>query len=210
MRWIEEDLYVPKVRPLSKMEDNIKDHLHEVSNYELSGKKNMHFIGSITSNQYNNVRHLVTGSWRPARTAYKSHRKGYEFSDAQKRMAEEIKKKCMGRDDVCSLVIQRQGKEETERYVSEFKFLATKETGSFPKPDPFLLICTTLDQKKRDVNLEYFSDEATVRKYLKQEGEEGGCSEGATILKIDEITEAHPKIATRKHKFDRVKYFTLD
>ena len=178
-------------------------------NYRL-GVDGVQFLGSLGSRQYKKVKKLVTGNWDGlayTRSEWK-FQKWPNFTEKDRELAEKIKSECVGKKG-CALIRQGEGRKKEETYVSKFNYSDWKSTGPFPLEDPYALICTSYD-KGYKTKISYFKSDDTIRKYLAQEGKNGACTEGATILELHASQKAAPVKKNRTLHWDKIEFFKVE
>lgn len=115
----EEICFIPQKRPLREMEDRItkSEGVKGVECHSWRGDalrdntkpKNIVYLEHITPNQLQNIKHLVFGE-SASRSAFRSWRRGYEFSDKEEDLAEKVKTMCNA-PTVCAFSIRGETKE---------------------------------------------------------------------------------------------------
>lgn len=192
---------IKRVRPLAKMEEKIKKQEGDLT-----------FLGSVTKNQYDNIRHMIEPHYRAAKTSFKSWRHNFSPSEKEQDIGDQIQEKCMG-DKVCAVIIRGLGTVTKKTYVSKYEYKDWEETGErFPAQRPYMLICKNWndDNLGRDVSFHHFWTEGDTKAFLKQEGMKGRiCKEDTLILKIDAMAEVKPIKKTKTTNFDIFETFSI-
>jgi hypothetical protein len=153
----------------------------------------------LTEDQFRNVRHLVGDSGaRPADSAYKSHRRGYVFSDTEKEAAAAVKERCR-HPKVCAFTIRGSAKSEETR-------TATFDLGDPEEAfRPFRLKCSGQGSVTR-LAFETLED---LRESLERLGASGECLWGAEVEKVEYALSVESEIEVDETWFDEVRYLTL-
>jgi len=215
MNWKEEDCWIYWDRPLKKMEKRIKKLTSNPSADLLecrswSGVKfrenvkseDIQFLGSVTKNQIRNVRSILTGS-SPSDSAYKSHRKGYVFSDKEKKLSKEVKEKC--KDKVCAVVVQ------SDRQSDERHIIKSYIIGDVEIPDDVYEL-KFVEKQEGDWRIiqKEFSDLLDVKSFLESmKGKKSSAIVSPYLKKLEHYRTVDMITDTEETVYDHVKYFQI-
>ena len=211
MGWMETDCWIYWDRPLKEMEKRIRklspDPIADVLKCDNSLRDSLapddiKFLGSVTSNQFRNTK-AILGLGSPSKSAYKSHRKGYVYSEKVKKMAEQVKEEC--KDKVCAVVIQGEIKSQKMENVSSYII------GDLEMPEnPYELEYTVRETDKWRKKTIEFSDMLDVKSFLESMiGSEQGSFISPYLRMVDSIADVYINTKTEKKDYEKVKYFQL-
>jgi hypothetical protein len=158
----------------------------------------------ITEGQYRNIEYLVTGRGRPTDSAYKSHRRGYVFTDKEKEVAEAIGKNC-STPKVCAFTIKGHTREEPDSTAS-YEFGEPE-----PPVHPYRLECWGSNKEGRygDVIRRKYQSLRELKEDLGRLGGSGRCLFGAEVLRADEIP-VEIELSDESVVYDEVRYISLN
>ena len=220
----EEDCWIYWDRPLKKMEKRIRkltpdpsaDVLEcgnswggsaEFKLRETTPSEDILFMGSVTSNQYQNIK-AILGMGSPSRDAYKSHRKGYVYSEKEKQIAEKVKSEC--KEKVCAIVIQGDLKSSMRDYITGYT-LGDPEVPTDPYELHYgeIVGFGTRDGKTIRRSRE-FSSILDAKSFLESKKDADYHSfVGTTLKKVKHYIPLSIEWETEKKSYDKVKYFQL-